>query len=421
MIDASAGFLKDGPNNRLRAMDIHKIVDVFNKRLELPKYARMVGFEEIEKHEFNLNLPRYIDSQQPEDIQDIEGYLRGGIPTADVDAVQHYWAVCPQLRRTLFKNNRPGYVDLAVEKPGIKPVIYQHPEFVAFIHGMDALFAKWRKRAAATLKALKAGCHPKQVIVDLSEDLLAHYTGKQLIDKYDVYQHLMDYWAETMQDDCYMIAADGWKAATYRVLVTDNKGKEVDKGWTCDLVPKSLIVARYFAKEQVAITNLEGEVESVTAQMTDMEEEHGGDEGAFAELDKVNKANVAVRLKEIKNDRDAKEEADMLHAWLTLSNREAELKRKLKTAEANLDANAYAKYPTLTEAEIQTLVVDDKWLAALDAAIHGEMDRISHALTQCVNELAERYETPLPQQATRVAGLEQSVNRHLEEMGFSWN
>src|SRR5450759_462948 len=136
MIDGSAGFLKDGPKNRLRDMDVHQIVDVFNKRLEIPKYARMVGVEEIENDEFKVNIPRYNDSQQAEDIQDIEGHLRGGIPSADVDALQQYWSVCPQLRQTLFRDNRPGYLDLAVEKAAIKPAIYQHPEFVAFIRGM---------------------------------------------------------------------------------------------------------------------------------------------------------------------------------------------------------------------------------------------------------------------------------------------
>jgi type I restriction enzyme M protein len=420
MIDASAGYMKDGNKNRLRAMDLHKIVDVFNKRLEIPKYSRMVSVDEIEKNEFNLNLPRYIDSQQPEDIQDIAGHLYGGIPTTDVDALQAYWDVCPQLRQTLFKDNRPGYLDLALEKPAIKPAIYEHPEFVAFIGCMNAVFAEWRKRSAASLKGLQAGCHPKEVIAALSEDLLAHYSGKPLIDKYNVYQHLMDYWAETMQDDCYLIAADGWKAETTRVLVKNNKGKEVDKGWTCDLVPKALIVARYFAAEQEAIGELEVELESITAQMTEMEEEHGGEEGALTELDKVNKANVTDRLKEIKGDEDAQEEAAVLSAWLKLCNQETDLKRVLKDADAALDAKAYAKYPTLTEAEIQTLGVDDKWLAALDAAIHGEMDRISQALTQRVKELAERYEAPLPQQVRMVTELEQAVNRHLEKMGFSW-
>ena len=254
----------------------------------------------------------------------------------------------------------------------------------------------------------------------LSEDLLAHYANKPLIDNYDVYQHLMDYWAETMQDDCYLIAADGWKAETYRIIEKDKKGKEKDKGWACDLVPKSLIVARYFAKEQAAIDKLAAELESVTARITELEEEHGGEEGAFSELDKVNKANVTARLKEIKGDKEAKDEAAVLNEWLKLADKEADLKKRLKDAEAELDAKAYAQYPKLTEAEIKTLVVDDKWLAALDAAIHGEMDRISQALTQRVKELAERYETPMPQMVSRVAELEAKVNGHLEKMGFSW-
>ena len=207
----------------------------------------------------------------------------------------------------------------------------------------------------------------------------------------------MDYWAETMQDDCYLIAADGWKAETTRIIEKDKKGKEKDKGWTCDLIPKALIVARYFAKEQAAIDQLAAELEGVTARLAEMEEEHGGEDGAFAELDKVNKANVAARLKEIKGDKDAKDEAAVLNEWLKLNGEEADLKKRLKDAEAALDAKAYAKYPKLTEAEIKTLVVDDKWLAALDAAIHGEMDRVSQQLTQRVKELAERYETPLPQ------------------------
>jgi type I restriction enzyme M protein len=182
-------------------MDIHKIVDVFNKRLEIAKYSRMVPFEEIERNEYNLNIPCYIDSQQAEDVQDIDGHLRGGIPTADVDALQRYWDVCPQLRRALFKNTRPGHLNLTVDKQAIKSAIYEHSEFVAFIASMNALFTDWRKKSAAKLRGLQARFHPKQVIADLSEDLLAHYSGKPLIDKYDVYQHLVDYWAETMQDD----------------------------------------------------------------------------------------------------------------------------------------------------------------------------------------------------------------------------
>jgi len=420
MIDASRGFMKDGPKNRLRAQDIHKIVDVFNKRLEVSKYARMVPFDEIEKNEFNLNLARYIDSQTPEDLQDIAGHLQGGIPTADVDALQRYWDVCPQLRHTLFKDLRPGYVDLAVEKSAIKSIIYEHSEFATFITGMNTHFLAWRERSADSLKALTVGCHPKDVIATLSECLLTHYVGKPLIDGYDIYQHLMDYWVETMQDDVYSIAADGWKAETTRIIEKDKKGKEKDKGWTCDLVPKALIVARYFPNEQAAIDELATEQAGVTARLAELEEENSGEDGTFTDFDNVNKNNVAARLKEIAGDDEAKDEAAVLSEWLKLNNDVANLKKRLKDAEAALDAGAYARYPKLTEAEIKALVVNDKWLNALAAAIHGEMERVSQQLTGRVKLLEERYKTSLPQVVGRVADLETTVNSHLKRMGFSW-
>jgi type I restriction enzyme M protein len=108
---------------------------------------------------------------------------------------------------------------------------------------MNAVFAEWRCRSAVALKRLEAGCHPKEIIAALSKDLLDHYAEKPLIDKYDVYQHLLNYWAETMQDDCHLIAADSWKAETYRIIEKDKKGKEKDKGWASDLVPKPIVIA----------------------------------------------------------------------------------------------------------------------------------------------------------------------------------
>jgi len=425
MLDASRGYIKDGPKNRLREQDIHKIVDVFS-RLDAsdPSYARMVGLGEIEKNDYNLNLPRYIDSSQREDQQDIEGHLKGSIPLADVDGLARYWAVCPQLRASLFKGNRPGYLDLAVDKSAIKTSIHGHPEFTAFIAGMNRHFAVWRDKLAARLKCLSSGFRPKELIVSIGESLLAHYAERPLIDAYDIYQHLLDYWATTMQDDAYLIATDGWQAKTCRIIEKDKKGKEKDKGWACDLLPKALIVARYFAAEQAAIEQLGADLESAAAQLAELEEEHGGEDDVFAGFDKINAAGVKDRIKEIgkvsAKDQEAADELAILKRWLALAAEESALKKQLREAEAELDLKAYAHYPTLSQTEIQTLVVEDKWLAALDAAIHGEMDRVSQALTGRVRQLAERYENPLPQMVDRVAELEARVSRHLERMGFAW-
>lgn len=209
---------------------------------------------------------------------------------------------------TLFTPNRPGYLNLAVEKSAIKTSIYQHPQFAAFITGMNTHFAQWRDQSTTRLKALQAGFHPKKLIVELAESLLSHYASKALIDAYDIYQHLMDYWAETLQDDAYLIAADGWKVATYRVIETKSKdgkpGKSVDKGWACDLLPKHLIVAR-FAAEQPAIDQLNANLENTTAQLTELEEEHSGEDDVFSGFDKINAAAVKERIKEIGKDKTA--------------------------------------------------------------------------------------------------------------------
>lgn len=422
LIDASGGFKKDGPKNRLRDQDIHRIVDVSAKQTDVPRFARMVSFEEIEKNEFNLNLPRYIDSQVPEDMQDIAGHLQGGIPVADVDSLKRYWEICPKLRKALFKPNRPGYVDLAIDKSAIKSTIYGHPEFSAFIAEMSEHFESWRKRQSKTLKSLEAGCHPKQVIAELSESLLKHYQGKPLIDAYDVYQHLMDYWAETMQDDCYLLAVDGWKAETYRIIEKDKKGKQKDKGWACDLAPKSLIVDRYFAKEKAALDEMSASLESLTSQIAAMEEEHGGDEGAFADLEKVTLANVKARLKELASEGGdlSDGETQVLNQYLQLCSEEALLKKQIASVEAKLDAATYAKYPMLKEADVKSIVVDDKWLAALSDRIGRELDRVSQQLTARVKELADRYEEKLPELNSRVAEFESMVSNHMERMGFAW-
>ncbi len=433
MIDAAKAFIKDGNKNRLREQDVHKIVDIFTRQIDTPRYARMVPFDEIAdaKNDFNLNLPRYIDSSEPEDLQDIEGHLRGGIPERDIDGLKADWQVLPSVRAVLFSplpqageglgvRERPGYAYLRLPIAEVKPAILNHPEFIAFNLRATTLFNKWKLAISPRLTGFDKNDHPKALIETVSETLLKVFHAAPLLDAYDIYQHLMDYWAATMQDDCYLITADGWVAKPARILETDKKGKTKDKGWACDLVPKSLIVARYFAKEQAAIDATLAELEAATASLAELEEEHSGDEGYLGALDKIAKAEINARLKEIKGDKTAKEEIAVLKRWLDINEREAVLKRAVKEQEAALDTLAYEKYPKLTDADIKTLVIDDKWMTHLSAAVQGELDRVSQTLTGRIRELAERYATPLPQLTDEVAMLSARVEEHLKLMGASW-
>ncbi len=432
MMDAGKGYIKDGNKNRLREQDIHKIVDVFNKQIPVPGFSRLVGIDEISdpKNDFNLNIPRYIDSQEAEDIQDIEAHLLGDIPNRDIDALQEYWTVYPSLRNELFsKSDRPNYSKLSIIN--CQSYIRSHPEFVSFSSEMDTLFADWKTRNTKTLKALTVGIKPKQTIYKVSEDVLKAYTDKALMDKYDVYQHLMNYWNEVMQDDCYLIAADGWKINEQ--LTIDNvklkKGKGLNN-YQLSIINSQLIIDRYFVTEKKAIEQLEADKETIATQLTELEEEHNTEEGYFADLDKVNKASINGQLKidngQLKKLPKASEEyafligkVNVFETYLKLLDDQTELNKKIKEAIADLDTKVIERYKTLTEEEIKQLVVDDKWMAAIERSVKTEMERISQRLTQRIKELAERYETPLPKQTKEVKLLEEKVIKHLEKMGFA--
>jgi len=409
MVDASKGFAKDGPKNRLRAQDIHSIVDTFTRTLEVPRYARMVPLTEIEANDFNLNLPRYIDNTEPEDIQDIDAHLRGGIPNRDIDALDRYWQVFPGVRAALFKKaNRAGTSDLRVPVSEVKSTIFGHPEFTTFNETVTVLFTKWRKANTPRLLGITVGDKPKALISILSESLLEAFAKAPLVDAYDVYQHLMEQWESSMQDDVYLLVQEGWKAIL--------EGKP-----NTDLLPQSLVVARYFAKEQAALETLESARDALTRQIEELEEEHGGDEGLLAEAKndkgKLTKASVKGRLGDIGMDKSAKDERNLLNEVLRLFDQEAGASKQVKDAQKALDAKVAAHYAKLSEAQIKALVVEDKWLATLGASVQSELDRVSQALTGRIRELAERYATPLPMLTKEIDDLAARVAGHLAKMG----
>ena len=425
MIDASRGFIKDGNKNKLRSQDIHKIVDVFNKQLVVPKFSRMVDFSEIEKNEFNLNIPRYIDSQEEEDVQDIDAHLLGGIPNKDIDALIQYWDAYPNIKSKIFKSNgRDGYSMLNVGVDEVNSTIFEHDDFKLSSKRLEEMFQKWCNKHQTELKSLEIGFNPKELIHQLSEDLLLIFSELKLIDKYDLYQHLMEYWEETMQDDAYILSVDGWKAEVYRILETNKKGKEVDKGWTCDLIPKSLVIDRYFSDEFDSISKLKEELENSTQEMQSIDEENSGDEDAFIEV-RSEKGSITVgelkkKIKELKNDSNMQEELLVLEKYQFFKDEEKRLKSAVKDLESKLDEQLLTKYPTLSVDEIKSLVVDDKWIAELHERVTSELDRVSQKLTGRIKELATRYESPMPELNKEVKELTSKVDSHLHKMGFKW-
>ena len=433
MVDASKGFAKDGNKNRLRSQDIHKIVDVFTKQLELPRYSRMVPLSEIAGNDYNLNIPRYIDSSEPEDLHDLSAHLQGGIPNRDIDALERYWQVFPSIRATLFEHAREGYSEALVKAAEVKSTILNHNEFKTFAAQSLEPFTEWVQRS--NLNAIEQCELPKQIIHRISEDLLQSYAQTPLLSKYDIYQILMDYWAESMQDDVYVLVQDGWQAGKVLRELVVKKGEKLKETpdlvigkakYKAELIPSALIVARFFAAEQTQVDSLQSLLDSASQELETFLEENsssgssGGEDGllndALNDKDKITKATVTARLK-LATDSDEKA---ALKQAKKLFDAEAGAKKALKEAQDALDLAVFKQYPKLSLDEIKSLIVDDKWLETLESNIIAEIERVTQQLSNRVKELEERYSEPLPALTQSVESLSEKVAGHLKAMGLEW-
>ena len=425
MLDASKGFIKDGNKNRLRAQDIHKVVDVFTKQLEQPRYSRMVPLSEIAANDYNLNIPRYIDASEPEDLHDLTAHLQGGIPDRDINALAPYWQVFPSMRDALFAPVRAGYSKAQIDAGKIKTTLLEYPEFKEFAQRAMTLLTQWQQQMA--LQELSVGDNPKALIDEISEALLAQYADTALLNNYDVYQILMDYWNDTMQDDAYLLTQDGWLAGKVLRELVAEKGEKlketpdivIDKAkFKADLIAPSLIIARYYKTEQKQIDQLQADLDNATQELESYLEEHSSEDGLLADAlndkDKVTKVTITARLK-VAID---KEEKAALKQAKALFDAEADSKKALKEAQDQLDRAVFKHYATLSEDDIKTLIVNDKWHTTLQSRIQAEIERIIQQLANRVKELEERYAEALPTISQSVDALSLKVAAHLKAMGL---
>ncbi|EOG1982827.1 TPA: type I restriction-modification system subunit M [Proteus mirabilis] len=428
MVDASKGFIKDGNKNRLRSQDIYKIVEIFTKQLEQPRFSRMVPLSEIAANDYNLNIPRYIDSSEPEDLHDLSAHLQGGIPNRDIDALERYWQIFPSIRATLFKPAREGYSEALVKASEVKNTILNHDEFKQFATNSLQHYHVWAR--ASNLAEISVGDQPKALIAEIGESLLQSYSQTPLLSKYDIYQILMDYWSDTMQDDVYVLVQDGWSTGKVLRELEVKKGEKLRETpdlvigktkYKAELIPPALIVARYFADEQTKIDTLQSKLDSASQELESYLEENSGDDAllneALNDKDKVTKATVTARLK-VATDPDEK---SALKQAQKLFDNEANTKKALKKAQDALDLAVFKQYPKLSIDEIKTLIVDDKWLATLQSNIEAEIERVTQQLANRVKELEERYNEPLPAITKSVENLSEKVAGHLKAMGLEWS
>ena len=438
MIDASRGFIKDGNKNRLREQDIHKIIDTFTKQAEIPHYSRMVHLSEIAAQDYNLNLPRYIDSGETEDIQDLAAHLYGGIPAHDMDALESYWQVLGRLKNELFAKQN-GRFSAKIESSQIKARILANPDYAAFKAGHLAKFAAWHTKN--NLAAIQLGSRPSKLIQQWSESLLDAFKPSSLIEEYDFYQILMDYWAETLQDDVYLIAQDGWPAikdlaeitkesdeaanltVVFEETETDKKSKaktkRISKKYRSEVIAPELIAHRYFSDDLAKLEEKQSELERLSQELESHLEEHGGEEGVLNDvLDAKGKLSAKLLKAALEEDDIEEDERAILQTTQTLMTQEKTAKDAVKTQSEALNLAIFKQFGQLSEEEIKQLVVKDKWLATLQSRIENRLENSIQQLISCLNTLENRYRSPMAELAQEVEIWQRKVDAHLKNTGF---
>lgn len=430
MIDAKSGYMKDGAKNRLREQDIRRIVDVWQSQRDVPHFARFVPMEEIERNDYNLNIPRYVSAPDTEILQDIDAHLNGGLPKHDIDQLATYWDVCPSLRGDLFSEHptREGYYSLYCEQDTIRDTVSANADFQKQSEVFKHSFADWCDKHCGELNSLAQGFAPKTLIEQLGNSLLEFFgADRSLVDAYDVYDCLMNFWGETMQDDCYMISSGGWTVQLYTPQPASKKNNDKKKekkaatpeDIVCDLLPVPIVIDEYFADKRdliIAAEELLSQNEAQLAELIEEQAENYLDEDNFPDS-KMTDANIKKRIKALDKKADA-EELAVLQKYLDLKGDISLNKKLIKERKYDLLTALLVKYAALSEEDIKRLVIEKKWFASLGSRLDGEMQRISQCLTSKVSALAERYAQTLPEIDAEIDDLEAKIAAHLKQMGY---
>ena len=333
MIDASSGYKKDGNKNRLREQDIEKIVRYFNGQVFEEGYSRFVTYQSIlEENDGNLNIPRYIPKVDDTLPQNIAAHLNGGIPKTDIDSLEKLWMVAPELKSVLFStlDAEHSTYKLAVASDDIEETIYQDVSIVAEKDKeLVVTFSSWRDEVREILLSITSDTSPKVLIRGISGKILASYHDSRLLDKYDVYDCLLNYWNEKLQDDVYAIKVSGYEAGREidyeyaKKKARDENGETISvddkskvKSFDGALIPRGIVERTYFADECAAITALEEQCGLIEAELDEMREEESGEDGLLLDVlnengDSIPKVKFTKHIKELEAKKTS-EDADLL-------------------------------------------------------------------------------------------------------------
>ena len=424
IIDASKGFIKEGKNNKLRASDIKRIVDAVMNRESIDKFSRLVSREEIRSNDYNLNIPRYVDSSEPAETWDLYASMFGGIPMTEIDGLEEYWKAFPTLKSALFTNSDIPYVELATED--IKNTIKNHADIKTFENAFKDAFADFHLY-------LKEEWIEKMEHVEISksenvisENIFKRLEQVPLIDKYEAYQILDDEWGK-IAVDLEIIQTEGF-AATKKVdpnLVTkkkDGKEQEIQDGWVGRVIPFELVQKELLSDKYKELREKEARLAEIPSLYEEIIEDMTEEEKDGQVLNDNNDAFVAKevtkKLKELKKEaptEEVKSFIDKLDRYERLSKEEKDLKKEIKSETAKLHMLTKETIENLTDPMVCELL-DKKWIGNLLESINKLPDTIVDNLVSKIQALVSKYKTTYFELEKEIKETEKKLASMIDEL-----
>lgn len=420
VVDASKGFIKSGKNNKLRASDIKRIVDVVINRENVANFSRVVSRDEIRNNNYNLNIPRYVDSSEKTESWDIFATMFGGIPKSELEDLSDFWNAFPNLKSDLFQEINASTYQLKV--PDIKKAVFSHPEIQQFFETSRKVFSDIPQYMREELID-----HINEVHVQREEEKLAQYIFKclesmPLIDKYDAYEKLDTQW-QYIQTDIEILQAEGFDAAKQvdpNLVIKKKSGKEVEvqEGWLGHVFPFELVQRELLADDVNSISSKENRLNEISAEIEELFEELPEEEKE-KEKDFVNDAKDAfVNAKVKKAQKDETLDLavrDILKQVVSLQNEEKSLKSDVKSAVDNLQNKTKVQIEQLSNAQVYMLL-EKKWITPFIEQMQSLTQELVNGLVQKIEQLSQKYDETLSDIDNEIKEAESTLTSMLQDL-----
>lgn len=418
IIDASKGFEKVGKNNKLRASDIKRIVDTVTGRKTIAKYSRVVSRDEVRKNDYNLNIPRYVDSSEKAESWDIYASMYGGVPVSEVEDLAEYWAAFPSLKDSLFTRKNAGYLQFVPED--IKSLVLSHPDTKVFEGKFKTGFGNFGEYLNQELITDMERIPVSKEENTIATELFQRLSDVPLVDPYEAYQILDQNWAK-IAVDLEIIQTEGIKSVTVVdpnmvVKKKDNKETEVQEGWIGRILPFELVQKELLSDDVTALKSAEDRLAAITSDFDSLLEELPEDEKS---KDFVNDDSTAFVPAAVKKALKAKDEEPEILAILkkvdTLVNEEKSLKKNIKENTASLQITTKKTIESLSEEDALALL-SKKWIEPMVTEISALPLRIVDTLTAKLEALAKKYQTTFEDVEKEIADTEASLTAMIDQL-----